>query len=81
VDAVGLKRFGSLMGLLSLPAVIGSASGPIIAGAIFDRTGSYIWAIELFVVLLAAVAILPLLCVPFGSGAEQPVGQHAVAAH
>jgi MFS family permease len=81
VDAVGLKRFGSLMGLLSLPAVIGSASGPIIAGAIFDRTGSYIWAIELFVVLLAAVAILPLLCVPFGSGAEQPVGQRAVAAH
>jgi MFS family permease len=81
VDAVGLKRFGSLMGLLSLPAVIGSASGPIIAGAIFDHTGSYLWAIELFIVLLAAVAILPLLCVPFRSGAEQPIGQRAVAAH
>src|SRR5271156_2056473 len=33
-DAVGLKRFGSLMGLLSIPAVIGSASGPIVAGII-----------------------------------------------
>jgi MFS family permease len=79
-DAVGLKRFGSLMGLLSIPAVVGSASGPIIAGAIFDRTGSYVWAIELFIALLAAVAVLPLLCVPFRAGAAEPLAPRAAAA-
>ncbi len=46
-DAVGLKRFGSLTGLLSIPSVVGSAAGPIVAGAIFDHTGSYLWAIRI----------------------------------
>jgi MFS family permease len=78
-DAVGLKRFGSLMGLLSLPAVIGSASGPIVAGAIFDRTGSYVWSIELFTAMLVIVALLPLLCVPFSAGASEPVARPAAA--
>jgi MFS family permease len=79
-DAVGLKRFGSLTGLLSIPSVIGSAAGPIVAGAIFDRTGSYLWAIELFIVMLALAAVLPLLCVPFKASAVEPVGRPAVAA-
>jgi MFS family permease len=78
-DAVGLKRFGSLMGLLSLPAVIGGASGPIVAGAIFDRTGSYVWSIELFTAMLVIVALLPLLCVPFSAGASEPVARPAAA--
>jgi MFS family permease len=80
-DAVGLKRFGSLTGLLSIPSVIGSAAGPIVAGAIFDRTGSYVWSIELFIVLLVVAAALPLLCVPFEvRGANEPLAREAMAA-
>ncbi len=78
-DAVGLKRFGSLMGLLSIPAVIGSASGPIVAGLIFDRTGSYTWSLELFTVMLAAAAVLPLLCIPFKAGVIESAGRQAAA--
>jgi MFS family permease len=78
-DAVGLKRFGSLMGLLSIPAVIGSASGPIVAGLIFDRTGSYAWSLELFAAMLALVAVLPLLCIPFRAGVLESTGQQAAA--
>jgi MFS family permease len=78
---VGLKRFGSLTGLLSIPSVIGSAAGPIVAGAIFDRTGSYVWSIELFIVILAVAAALPLLCVPFEArGANEPLACEAMAA-
>ena len=78
-DAVGLKRFGSLMGVLSIPAVVGSASGPILAGAIFDRTGSYVWSLELFTAILAIIAVLPLLCVPFKAAAIEPLARPAVA--
>ena len=78
-DAVGLKRFGSLMGLLSIPAVIGSASGPIVAGLIFDHTGSYTWSLELFTVMLAAAAVLPLLCIPFKAGVIESAGRQAAA--
>jgi MFS family permease len=79
-DAVGLRRFGSLTGLLSIPSVIGSAAGPIVAGAIFDHTGSYLLAIKLFIAILALAAMLPLLCVPFKAGAPEAVGRAAVAA-
>jgi len=79
-DAVGLKRFGSLTGLLSIPSVMGSAAGPIVAGAIFDRTKSYVWSIELFIVILIVAAVLPLLCVPFKAGAAEPVARSAMAA-
>src|SRR5579885_1669872 len=79
-DAVGLRRFGSLMGLLSIPAVIGSALGPIVAGAIFDRTGSYVWSIELFAAIVAAAALLPLLCVPFAAGGASQAPRRAAAA-
>ncbi len=78
-DAVGLRRFGSLTGLLSIPSVIGSAAGPIVAGAIFDRTGSYVWSIELFIAILIAAAALPLLCVPFKPGAAEPLARTAMA--
>jgi hypothetical protein len=50
-----------------------------VAGAIFDRTGSYVWSIELFTAMLLIVAVLPLLCVPFNAGATEPVARPAAA--
>jgi MFS family permease len=57
-EAVGLKRLGSLLGLTGLFTTIGSALGPVLAGRIFDSTGSYSGAFDLFAVglLIAAAA-------------------------
>jgi MFS transporter, OFA family, oxalate/formate antiporter len=78
-DAVGLRRYGSLMGMLVTLGVIGSAAGPIVAGAVFDRTGSYVGIFELFVVTLLLAGFLPLACVPFRErgAAPAPIAQAA----
>ena len=50
-ESLGAKRLGTLLGLLALFTTFGFAAGPVIAGRIFDRTGSYTGALLLFVVL------------------------------
>jgi len=72
-DSVGLRRFGSLSGLLVTLGVIGSAAGPIAAGAVFDRTASYIGIFELFAVALLLASILPMACVPYKERATAAV--------
>jgi MFS family permease len=64
-DSVGLRRYGSLSGMLVTLGVIGSASGPILAGAVFDRTSSYMVIFELFALGLLIAGFLPFACVPF----------------
>jgi MFS family permease len=64
-ESLGAKRLGTLLGLLALFTTFGFAAGPVIAGRIFDRTGSYAGALLLFVALaivsmLAMRATLPL---------------------
>ena len=64
-ETLGAKRLGTLLGLLALFTTFGYAAGPVIAGRIFDRTGSYTGALLLFVALaivsmLAMRATLPL---------------------
>lgn len=58
-DSLGVRRLGGLLGLGALFNTIGFAAGPVIAGRIFDRTGSYSGALILFtgLALLAALAI------------------------
>ena len=56
-ESLGAKRLGALLGLLALFTTFGFAAGPVIAGRIFDRTGSYTGALLLFVVL-AVVSML-----------------------
>ena len=65
-ESLGSKRLGTLLGLLALFTTFGFAAGPVIAGGIFDRTGSYTGALLLFVALaivsmLAMRATLPLV--------------------
>lgn len=60
----GRQAFGTIAGLLgTIGLSIGGAAGPIIAGAIFDGTGSYDWAflgcISLFLVGAGAAAVAP----------------------
>ncbi len=78
-DSVGLRRYGSLSGMLVTLGVIGSASGPILAGAMFDRTSSYIVIFELFAIGLLIAGFLPMACVSYRERqtASQPAAQTA----
>jgi MFS family permease len=46
VETLGLRRFGSLWGLLNFCGLIGFAIGPVLVGRTVDRTGSYVLAME-----------------------------------
>lgn len=78
-DSVGLRRYGSLSGLLVTLGVIGSAAGPIAAGVVFDRIGSYMGIFEFFTVALLVASALPFGCVSFRDRrpAMAPVAQVA----
>lgn len=43
-DVFGTAKVGTMMGILMISWGLGSASGPYIAGWVFDTTGSYGWA-------------------------------------
>ena len=62
-DSVGLRRYGSLSGLLITLGVLGSAAGPIVAGVVFDRIGSYMGIFEFFTIALLVAGFLPIGCV------------------
>jgi MFS family permease len=44
VETLGLRRFGSLWGLLNFGGLIGFAIGPVLVGRAYDRTASYAFA-------------------------------------
>jgi sugar phosphate permease len=56
----GLAAFGTIMGTIAFIQGVGSSSGALISGLIFDRMGNYQYALILFgcVYLLAIIAIL-----------------------
>ncbi|MDA0708710.1 MAG: MFS transporter [bacterium] len=60
VDMFGLKQFGSIMGLTSMPIVVPVFAGPLMAGMIFDATGGYnaMFAITVGLLIVAAGAFL-----------------------
>ena len=53
------RHYGMIFGTLSLTSIIGGATGPWIAGALYDRTGDYVLAFWLSIgaSLVSAVAI------------------------
>jgi len=59
-EAFGLRAFGAIMGLVSLAMIVPQIAGPLMAGAIFDSTGSYrlTFAIVLVIFALAALCML-----------------------
>jgi hypothetical protein len=58
-ESLGIRRLGSILGLLALFATIGFAAGPAIAGRIFDVTGSYsgAWVLFMAMALVSALAM------------------------
>jgi cyanate permease len=60
IESLGVKRFGSLMGVTGVFYTIGAAISPIVTGRIFDVTGSYQIAIASFIVM-SGVSVVALL--------------------
>ena len=76
-EACGLRRFGTLNGIIGFIAVVGSAIGPIASGRIYDLTASYTVAFELCAGLLLAAAILTTLVYPAEGRDVAPVHARA----
>jgi sugar phosphate permease len=58
-ECFGVKSVGTIFGVLVIAAVMGGAVGPLLAGLIFDGTGSYYLAFIIFTIgeVTAAIAI------------------------
>lgn len=63
-ESLGVKRLGALLGLQALFRTLGFAAGPIIAGRIFDRSGSYTGAWFVFIAMEVASMFAMLATLP-----------------
>ncbi|HZY59673.1 MAG TPA: MFS transporter [Candidatus Binataceae bacterium] len=68
-ESLGLRRFGSLSGLIGFVSTLAGSLGPVAAGRLFDATGSYRAPFTMFLVSLIIATILPLGCVPLAQAA------------
>jgi cyanate permease len=57
-DRFGRRAFATLLGGMTMVYSLLSASTPILAGWIFDSTGSYLWALVLLAILFASSSLL-----------------------
>jgi sugar phosphate permease len=64
-ESLGLRRYGSLSGILGVPGTIGAVLGPPVAGYIFDVTHSYTSAFALFIVIDVIGALTTLACMSY----------------
>ncbi len=67
LESLGIKRFGSLMGIAGVLSTLGYAAGPVITGWIHDRTTSYVPALWLFVGVSIVCVVACLACRPLQS--------------
>ena len=58
----GLAAYGTIFGMVTLAQSIGTSTGPLMAGYMYDTMGSYHWAFIIFLALFA-VAIVTILAV------------------
>jgi len=79
-DSLGVRQLGAMLGIEGIFSTIGFAVGPIIAGRIYDVTGSYASALGLFVVLSLASAAAILGCLPLAQEQSRRTTAAAVSA-
>ena len=80
-ECFGLKAFGTLVGLVGIFGMLGTATGPMFAGRIFDVSGAYTTAFFLMSLLLMVAAVLPFGCLPFRMHVQEvtpPLAQEAL---
>lgn len=64
-ESMGLKRYGTLSGFANWSVAIGGALGTLTGGWIFDLTGSYLPAYEIFILLLVLAGLGTFAVRPF----------------
>ncbi|MBV8360778.1 MAG: MFS transporter [Deltaproteobacteria bacterium] len=64
-ESLGRRRYGVLAALTGIAGTIGATIGPVVAGRIFDLTGSYSGAFELFILLDIIGAVAAFACQPY----------------
>src|SRR5215469_12333435 len=64
-ESLGRRRYGVLGALTGIAGTIGATAGPVVAGRIFDLTGSYTGAFELFILLDIIGAVAAFACQPY----------------
>ena len=57
-DALGMKNFGAIYGILTLISIVGAAIGPVWAGAVYDKELSYLSVLYIFAGLMALSAVI-----------------------
>ena len=62
-DFFGRRHFATIRGMMSFFYMWGSFAGPIMAGAIYDRTHSYVLALWILLTLLTLATLLVLLLI------------------
>jgi MFS family permease len=77
LESLGIKRFGSLMGIAGLLSTLGYAAGPIVTGWIHDRTASYVPALWMFVGLSILCVVACLACRPLQSVLDERASREA----
>ncbi|HEV3115225.1 MAG TPA: MFS transporter [Candidatus Binataceae bacterium] len=81
-ELVGLKRFGTLAGLMSLASTFGMATGPLLVGRFFDSSGNYAMGFEVGAWLcLASAAMTLMLVMANGLTDVSPAQIRAAARH
>ena len=60
-DYFGRTAFGTIMGISNAIIIIGTIAGPVIAGYVYDRTGSYRVGFDILAVLAAAGSLFFIL--------------------
>ncbi len=70
-DLFGIRSHGVILGAIVSIITIGSAIGPVMAGAIFDSTSSYNWAFIFCLGFSLISLVLTLLLKPITSGGEK----------
>ena len=63
VETLGLKRYGSIAGLLTITFTLGAMVGPPIVGKLADATGSYTLSFEVCALVAFVGAVASFLCV------------------
>jgi MFS family permease len=79
-ESLGLKRFGSIGGIAGVFNTIGAFVGPVGAGKIYDLTGSYVSAFEVFVVMCLLGAAVSYATLSLETEQNRRVGAAAPAA-
>ena len=79
-ESLGRRRYGVLAALTGIAGTIGAVVGPVIAGRIFDITGSYAAAFQLFILADAVGALATFVCQSYAQSSGMSIAQASASA-